>query len=120
MPDELNMAALPAGGGDPKSPSAVILRVRPPWWIWLLLALTVAGAVATFIEWPHRAEAVGVWVGAAVMLIVGSNVAVRVKETSGRAVETDEKAQEASTPQAGRADSCGDVADAGGDRPDGE
>lgn len=63
------------------------LRQRLPWWVWLVLAAILAGAIVTFLVWPNRAEAVGVWVGAASVLIAGTTVAVRVKETGGRIVE---------------------------------
>ena len=66
---------------DSYSRDATEIRRRLPWWVWLVLAVMLAGAIVTFLMWPNRAEAVGVWVGAASVLIAGSTVAVRGKET---------------------------------------
>lgn len=73
-----------SGSGDI---AEIRLRQRLPWRVWLVLAVILAGAIVTFSIWPNRAEAVGVWVGAASVLIAGSTVAVRVKETGGSIVE---------------------------------
>ena len=82
---------------DSDSRDATEIRRRLPWWVWLVLAVMLAGAIVTFLTWPNRAEAVGVWVGAASVLIAGSTVAVRVKETGGRIVEGVREAGESVT-----------------------
>ena len=76
-----------ARDSDSGDVAEIRLGQRLPWWVWFVLTAILAGAVVTFSMWPNRAEAVGVWVGAASVLIAGSTVAVRVKETGGRIVE---------------------------------
>ena len=43
---------------DSYSRDATEIRRRLPWWVWLVLAVMLAGAIVTFLMWPNRAEAV--------------------------------------------------------------
>ncbi len=66
------------------APDGNLLKRKSAVRLWLPLVLLIVVAVVTFLCFPNRAEAVGVWVGAAAVLIAGRVVTVGVKETGER------------------------------------